>query len=372
MLLDFGEWLKKAYAFTDAFADPQELSLPPDVDTPTLHFREQLEDFEVEESLAFTPSQEGNHFLCWIEKQGLSTQHLVQRISERWKIQRKHIGFAGRKDQRGITRQWISLPVDTSDAQLFEDLQIPGARILKVVRNSKKLRLGQLRFNRFRIFLRGNVHSLTEFEERWSTLIARGLPNYFGHQRFGYGYNNLPKMVPFLRKPQKARRTKEKFLVSVFQSICFNHWLSQRLRQDLLPHAMPGDVMLGLPFGQRPFEVEALQATQERIDNGELTVCGPLPGPKAFAASLDAADFETSCWQEMGLNEDWLMQHPALDKGARRAAFVPVLNASFAYDETGLRLSFDLPKGSYATVCLEALLPGQIRDFALPQKLKSP
>ena len=154
-------------------------------------------------------------------------------------------------------------------------------------------------------------------------------------------------------------------MVSVFQSICFNYWLFQRLRERRLPGLMTGDVILGLPFGQRPFTSDDAEQVMERVKRGELTVAGPLIGPKMMQASSEALAFEQECWTSMGLTKSFCEAHPALDKGARRPAYVPVLSPSWVHNSEGLHLQFSLPKGSFAAVFLHHVLPGQIDDFAL-------
>ena len=241
VLQTFSKWLEEAQA------DYLPFRLNPLSSTQThsqYRFREQCADFQVEEQLSFQPAGEGNHFFCWIEKEGMSTAHLVQRISERWRVPRKNIGFAGRKDQRGVTRQWLSLPASYFNDVEPESLDVEGVSLLKVERNNKKLKLGQLTSNRFEITLRGSEALPEEFVMRWKQVVAHGMPNYFGHQRFGYNLANLERIVPYLKKRQRARTTKDKFLISVFQSVCFNFWLQKRLQAANALEVLNGDVML--------------------------------------------------------------------------------------------------------------------------------
>ncbi|MBL92156.1 MAG: hypothetical protein CMH56_10170 [Myxococcales bacterium] len=360
-LQPFVDWLRQAHVV------PQTSLLESEGHSAlrsSLRFRECLEDFQVEEQLAFVPAAQGHHLFCFVEKQGLSTNHLVQRISERWGISKKNIGFAGRKDQRGVTRQWVSLPAQHWGAEDPSDLGIDGVRLLEVVRNNKKLRLGQLTQNRFRVLLRGEVSDPEGCKARWKRAVSQGIPNFFGHQRFGYGQGNLEKVVAFLKRGKRARSNKEKFLESVFQSICFNQWLGQRIAQQALPQALSGDILLGLPFGLRPFPLENEADTQERIASGAITVAGPLLGPKSMAATDEAQRFESDVWTQMGLQEAWLTQTSVLSHGARRPAMVPLIDPSWTDVTDGLLLEFGLPKGSYATVVLDHLFPGQIEDFA--------
>ena len=328
-------------------------------------FRHHVADFIGHEELSFEPAGEGPHWLIQVEKIGLSTNHLLQRLSEHWALPRKEISFAGRKDQRGVTTQWLSVPAHRLKEMSPSSINLPGVTLLQAQRNTKKLRLGQVRCNRFQILLRGSTTDRSAITEAWNRALRQGVPNFFGHQRFGFEAGNLEKVLQFMTRSKKARSVKEKFLVSVFQSICFNHWLEERLSADCLTAPLAGDVMLGLPFGQRPFHPEVLEETQQRMADGEITVAGPLPGPKAMAAEKDALAFEDRCWEKMGLSSAWMQAQAYLEPGARRPSTVPLLDPKMQWSDEGLELKFGLPKGSYATSVLRYLLPGQIEDAAL-------
>jgi len=73
-------------------------------------FREELEDFVVEEVPRRAPEGEGEH--CWIlvEKRGVSTSEAIRRLARRLVKDPRDLGFAGRKDARAVARQWISAP----------------------------------------------------------------------------------------------------------------------------------------------------------------------------------------------------------------------------------------------------------------------
>ena len=83
-------------------------------------FREELEDFVVEEVPRRAPEGEGEH--CWIlvEKRGVSTSEAIRRLARRLVKDPRDLGFAGRKDARAVARQWISAPgVDPISARRF-------------------------------------------------------------------------------------------------------------------------------------------------------------------------------------------------------------------------------------------------------------
>ena len=61
-------------------------------------------------------------------------------------------GYAGLKDRRGITTQWISL--EYGDVPLLENLSVEGVEVLEITRHPHKLKVGHLLGNRFQIRIR--------------------------------------------------------------------------------------------------------------------------------------------------------------------------------------------------------------------------
>ena len=118
--------------------------------------RNQDEDFYVEEIPEIIPDGEGPNVYVWIEKLGRTTLDVVLDIARDLHISRKRMGFAGMKDKKAITRQWICIANMDSEEQLnqVEALDIYKTDFLKVVRGRKKLRMGQLRGNKFRILVK--------------------------------------------------------------------------------------------------------------------------------------------------------------------------------------------------------------------------
>jgi tRNA pseudouridine13 synthase len=149
-----------------------------------LRFKQELEDFVVEELPAFEPSGSGEHLWLFIEKRALSTLELVRAATRALGLAARDVGWAGRKDVRAVTRQWLSLRgVGEADARRLESDRIS---VLRVTRHERKLRLGQLAGNRFELLLRGvPAADRGRAERSLARLEARGLPNYFGAQRFG-------------------------------------------------------------------------------------------------------------------------------------------------------------------------------------------
>ena len=154
--------------------------------------RNQYEDFYVEEIPDLIPTGEGPNVWIWIEKIGRTTLDVVLDIARDLHIDRKRMGFAGMKDKKARTRQWICISNMDSEEQ-FEQVKALSGQIyktdfLKVVRGRKKLRMGQLKGNKFRILIR-DIDDVEKSAEIASDILKQlevtGVPNYFGWQRFG-------------------------------------------------------------------------------------------------------------------------------------------------------------------------------------------
>lgn len=142
------------------------------------------EDFHVEEIPAYEPCGAGDHCFFTIEKKGLATMRAVSDIARKLGVPSKTIGLAGLKDARAVAIQTLS--VEHIDPSRIESLNIPRIRILSVTRHKNKLKIGHLRGNRFRIKLRDiDPNHLEDIRAICDILVKRGVPNYFGQQRFG-------------------------------------------------------------------------------------------------------------------------------------------------------------------------------------------
>ena len=152
--------------------------------------RNQYEDFYVEEIPEIIPTGEGPNVWVWIEKVGRTTLDVVLDIARDLHIDRKRMGFAGMKDKKALTRQWICIANMDSEEQFkqVEDLDIYKTDFLEVIRGRKKLRMGQLKGNKFRILIRDldDIEKSADIaNEVLKELEVTGVPNYYGWQRFG-------------------------------------------------------------------------------------------------------------------------------------------------------------------------------------------
>lgn len=152
------------------------------------YIRAKNEDFYVEEIPETYPSGEGPNTWLWIEKNSRTTLDVVLDIARELKINRKQMGFAGMKDKKAVTRQWICISNKTPEELQGLEEKLHNVKIINITPNQKKLRMGQLVGNKFRLMVRGvdDPESATqEAQEILNQLKERGVPNYYGYQRFG-------------------------------------------------------------------------------------------------------------------------------------------------------------------------------------------
>ncbi|MFP6870336.1 MAG: tRNA pseudouridine(13) synthase TruD [Nitrospinota bacterium] len=152
--------------------------------------RVEPEDFLVDEIPLAPPEGVGEHLYVRVEKRRLSTLDAVRSIARILEVKESAVGYAGMKDARAVTRQWLSVQAQGAAVERKLGRLNKGGekalRVLEVRRGRAKLRRGALAGNRFDIRVRdvlpaaaGRARAVLE------VLAARGVPNAFGDQRFG-------------------------------------------------------------------------------------------------------------------------------------------------------------------------------------------
>ncbi|MCY1080367.1 tRNA pseudouridine(13) synthase TruD [Archangium lansingense] len=313
------------------------------------------EDFEVEELPAYQPSGEGEHLYLWVEKRGRDTREVVKALASKLGVDEGDVGVAGMKDRQAITRQLLSVPARAE--ALLPEFTLEGVSVLWSRRHGNKLRTGHLKGNRFRLRLRG-VKDVGAARESFTRLSARGVPNYFGDQRFGREGDNadfgrlllLGQRLP--RRPDKFQR---KLYLSAFQSRLFNRALVDRLRAGTFDTVLLGDVLRREDSGGL-FVCEAPEVDGPRAAAFEVSPAGPLFGPKMTASAHAVAEAEAKLLVDEGVTLDDFRRGGDETQGGRRPYRVRLGNPSLEVDGEDLVLTFELPKGSYATEVLHELL----------------
>jgi len=154
------------------------------------------EDFVVAEVASYEPAGKGTHLWLRLEKRGLSTRAAIGRLGQVLDLAPRLFGYAGQKDARAVTSQWVSIEHPPADAfERLQDLEgtaeeLTEQRPLVIsaqVWHKNRLGLGHLFGNRFRIRMRGVAPEVAAgIEARLDELVRCGAPNAFGRQRFGH------------------------------------------------------------------------------------------------------------------------------------------------------------------------------------------
>jgi tRNA pseudouridine13 synthase len=318
--------------------------------------KSQPEDFEVEEVPAYAPSGQGDYLYLWVEKREMGAEFFARQVTRRLEIAPGDVGTAGLKDRHAVTRQWLSVPAAAEPR--LPQLEGDGIRLLSVSRHGNKLKPGHLRGNRFRILVRG---AEADAAARLPPLLDRvhelGLPNFYGPQRFGRDGETLRLGLDLLAGKQEQRLNPflRRLALSAAQSALFNRFVARRMEDGLLRKVIAGDVMMKWPFGGM-FVAQDVPTEQARFDRREIVIGGPIFGKKMFKAAGEALRREVETLTEAGLSLATFHGFGKLMSGTRRYTLIYLDDLQGEIEPEGVRLTFTLPAGSYATVLLRELM----------------
>jgi len=146
--------------------------------------KEKTEDFRVEE-IPVEMEEGGKFLLCKLKKKNLTTFEAINKVSSELGISKNRIGYAGLKDKKAITTQFVTIRgVDLEQTKVKKE----NIELEPVKKVQKPLRSGDLKGNRFDIVIRDIDLDSEEGRDRLESLcsgIKEGIPNYYGMQRFG-------------------------------------------------------------------------------------------------------------------------------------------------------------------------------------------
>ena len=312
--------------------------------------RDVVEDFSVTEIPAYRPSGEGSHAYLRVKKIGHTTRDLVLALT-RAGVPEARIGVAGLKDKRAVTEQWISVPWSMHEAgEVLGDIE--GVEILERSRHKNKLGIGHLRGNAFEVVVRGTGDGAVDRAREVLRHLERvGVPNYVGPQRFGIGGRNAVDGHRLLVDPPRGGdRRLQRFLVSSVQSFVFNRLLALRVERGQFDVVLLGEWAKRFDTGGE-FRVQD-GADAVRAQALEITTLLPLFGRKVGHSEGEASVAERHVLSSIGLDARAFGSR----RGARRPSRLRVEGATVAPHEEGVRLSFVLPKGAYATSMLREVM----------------
>jgi tRNA pseudouridine13 synthase len=335
--------------------------LPHAFGTPaaTGEIRCQPEEFQVDEVLGFEPDGEGEHLLLRIRKRNSNTGWVAGELARLAGVPMRDVSYAGLKDRNAVTSQWFCVRLAGKAEPDWHELESEELTLLQLGRHRRKLRRGTLRENRFQILVRNLQGDRDKLENRLAQIKQRGVPNFFGEQRFGHKENNLGMAdLLFEGKLKKLNRNKRGLYLSAARSYLFNQLLAERVETGAWEQAMPGDLMMldGSRAIFSPQEID--EEIQHRLEILDIHPTGPLFGDGASGVELEV----------LALEQRILENHPAWLEGLKRFGLKPERRAlrsrirelEWSWPaEDQLELRFGLAPGSYATTLLRELLEYQ-------------
>jgi len=321
------------------------------------------EHFQVNEVPAYLPSGEGEHLFVNITKTGITTKDVQKALAGLYDIPPRDVEFAGIKDKHAITSQYFSIWLsENQDKERIYELEkeLP-VKINSMDFHNRKIKSGHLKGNVFRIKITETDIPLEEAEERAKNIIEvihkKGLPNYYGQQRFGMHGDNAERGLKILKGEEKIKnKWLRRFLLSSYQSYLFNYYMKKRIENKLFDKMLTGDVAKKQDTGG-VFIVDDKEAEQKRLDNKEISFTGPIFGKKMKQAVDEAGEFENAILSENDVTPEEFRN--AKLTGSRRAGII-LPDIDLVREEDGLVLTFFLPKGAFATVVLREIMKSEV------------
>ena len=209
--------------------------------------------------------------------------------------------------------------------------------------------------NRFVLVLRDIAGQRDAIEARLQSIARRGVPNYFGEQRFGREGGNVANALAMFAG-RRVRREQRTLLLSAARSELFNRVLAARVSAGTWDRPLDGEVWMldgsRSVFGPVPFDGTLAQ----RLDAFDIHPTGPLWGRGDLRSEAAVAELERAVLDagdapalRQGLEAEGLKQE-------RRALRLRPTGLAWAWrDGATLELAFSLPPGTYATVVLAEL-----------------
>ncbi|UFH60167.1 tRNA pseudouridine(13) synthase TruD [Sulfurovum mangrovi] len=338
-------------------------------------FKQTIERFFVEELPLYSFSGSGNFLILKIKKTDMSTWKLIHVLSKATGLDERDIGYAGLKDKNATTIQYISLP-KKYEKELNKNLTTERIEILERTYNKAPIKIGHLKGNSFSIVLHNIASKDAKFFRTTALKMQKeGFPNYYGYQRFGEDSHSYEQGKEIAHSGKKLKGSKEKLLVSAYQSHLFNEWLSMRVKLSSTITKYPaekaakkldyplelvkvlaqqpqffklflGDMLQSYPYG-KTIPLKEMTKSAVMFSQAKLSPTGLLCGANVERAKSDAYHLEAP-FDDRELSSL---------KGDRRYAWIWPSEVETCYESERktLTVKFSLPKGAYATTFLEEI-----------------
>ncbi len=235
----------------------------------------------------------------------------------------------------------------------WRSFDVAGVSILEVDRHDKKLRRGVHKANRFRIAVRGINATQAQLDPWLNILGKRGVPNYFGEQRFGRNGSNM-SLARELFAGKRMKRNKQNIAVSAARSYLFNEILHSRVCSDSWDKAVAGEAF-NLDGTNSIFVDDTVSAElTARLESLDIHPTAALWGKGELISRGDARNADVAVIDSHRELSDGLERHGL--KQARRATRLVVEDLGSELIDGSLWLEFSLRKGGYATSVLREIV----------------
>lgn len=342
---------------------------------PSIHsavFKQTAHDFIVTEMMNVEFSHDGEHCWFYIHKINLNTQFVAKLLAQWANINTGDVGFSGLKDRRASTYQWFSLRLpkkalpDGDFEQFAKDFlnDDESLSVLDKQWHNKKLNLGTHKHNHFNITLKNVMGDKHAIDEQLTHIQQTGIPNYFGHQRFGIEQNNIEHAKDFFAKllespkpykPHKKDLQKHGIYISTAKSLLFNAILAQRVSSNTWDKAMTGDVF-NLNGTGSIFTSNIDDEITSRLNSQDIHPTIALFGVGELKHTADALALHQSVFDDPAFE---LFTKGLLKVGGKishRATRLLISELSWQWQNDDLVLDFVLPKGTFATCVIDVLV----------------
>ena len=170
-----------------------------------------------------------------------------------------------------------------------------------------------------------------------------GFPNYFGSQRFGFDRSNLSNAMTWLETGKRPRqRFLEGMYLSAMRSYIFNASLAERVVNQTWDQLQQGE-LAQFDWSKSVFTVEDIE--DDRCAEGQVHPALALfDGNHQLPQSLESLSQQS--WFDKFRKKRFSPEYRAL-------RIVPKSLTWERLNEQDLKISFSLPKGSYATSLLK-------------------
>ncbi len=330
------------------------------------------EDFIVVEQAKHVVLEKAPNILLEMTKRNITTERALSMLADRLDIPRRLVGYAGTKDARALTKQYVTVKYSPHTITRVQNFVRDQVHVRFIGYVQEPLGLGNLDSNRFEIVVRKIK------DERIIHLTK--IPNYFDEQRFSTANVEIGRLI-----------LKKDFVEAAKKIISTDQYAAEKMQDFMREKPTDGvGALRMIPKHTLLMYVHAYQSWLYNLvlakyiiskDSNSVIVEGAV---KITVPTKDLDDvliplvgfgsdtFEpfTTWYHELldkeGLDErDFIVRSiPYLScEGGERTAFFSIENLEISDLEDddmhpGLykqRLSFVLPKGCYATMVIKCL-----------------